>query len=384
MGGWKRSEHLIDTVAAMTKIQGLDRASFPGSARTSDSHTGLVAERWYRNDEAKPRLTYFVHTGWLRVEWSLKEFGCSQVDSYISRVLPSSSLPPVLIWRCQRVDYSVDLVVRDVVPLLAAVSSLRCGPMQRQAFDGEGVVWKAAGRWVKVYDARKKGTRSLPGREDLLRFEVSNFKQSVRYMAEHWFGCERMVAEMVQPGRALYVLARYYTLLGLGQGFADAEREVHALREAFGQRGLAGAIHALRCIREHGVESYKSLQLMSKSSYYRWLRALREKGFLAASAERMRALRLPCEVVFRSWGENLKSFPAGYVMREGGETRWKNLAEKLGVKPGAPPSKYLVEEWDGWCTRHDLDAGAGEVPEGSSVRGVSRFADGEVARTVAV
>ncbi len=358
---------MIDTIAAMIKIQDLSPELFPGQAMSSDSETGRVSARWYRNDDGKPRITYYPASGWLRVEWSAKQFGFDAVDEYLVRDLALSCLPAnVGLWRCQRVDYCVDIEVDEVAPYLAAIGQLRAGSMQRHPFD-DGVVWKARGRWVKFYDGKKHNKQAL-------RFEVSNYKQSVRYMAEHWFGCDRTVQEMVQPGRALYVLARYWDKLGLGQGFAQQEREVSALRSAFGQRSLAGAIHALSCIRTHGVESYKTLMLMSKSSYYRWSSQLRDKGFVAASDDSLCVLRLPCDSVFALCGQNLKSAtapPTHIPLDKNGQKNWKNLAMVLGVKDTAPRVKYLQEADSVWKPGYSVDTAPREVKEERSVVALS-------------
>lgn len=369
---------LIDTLAAMTKVEGLDRDLFRGSAETADD-SGVVSRRWYRNDEDKPRVTYYPASSWLRVEWSAHKFGYGEVQAYLARDL-SLSVPPVESWRCQRVDYCVDLEVASVAPYLAALARLRAGAMQRQTYP-DGVVWKAAGRWVKMYDGKRHA------REGVLRFEVSNYKQSVRYMAEHWFGCERTVAEMTQPGRALYVLGRMWQTLGLDQGFAQQQGEVYALREAFGQRSLAGALHAVKCIREHGVASYKTLMLMSKSSYYRWYQALRDKGFLASSESDLCALQLPCESVFAHGAQNLKvslAPPIDGWPTKNTQKNWQKLAAVLGVKSSAPRVKYLQEAFDAWKPGLNLDSVPRAMQASGSFASVPRFTPGPLVGVVAI
>lgn len=365
------SQVSIDTIAAMRKVPDLPSTLFPGRAESEDMDTRRKSVRWYRNDDDKPRVTYYPQSGWLRVEWSAHQHRYGDVDEYLARGLSLSAADRLSVvgWRCQRVDYCVDLSVGviGVAPYLAALAALRAGAMQRQAHP-DGVVWKAASRWVKFYDGKRHA------QENVLRFEVSNYKQAVRYMAENWFGCERTVGEMVKPGRALYVLGRYWQMLGLHDGFAQQESEVARLRSVFGQRSLAGAIHALHCIRSYGVESYKSLLLMSKSSYYRWSSALRDEGFLAASDSQLSALSLPCDSVFALGAQNLKDAPAPPIRTPLPKTAkknvWKMVAANLGVKPEAPRVKYLEGQYRAWESGYSLDAIPGEVEEKRSIFGL--------------
>lgn len=359
---------MIDTIAAMTKVEGLDVSLFPGRAETQNEETRKVSARWYRNDPGCPRITYYPASAWLRVEWSAQQMGYGEVDAYLVRGLSGSYANSVQHWQCQRVDYCTEFADVVVQPYLAAIGTLRVGSLARVPFE-DGVVWKARQRWIKFYHGKRHG------RPNALRFEISNYKQSVRYMAEQWFGCERTVEEMVRPGRALYVLAKYFERLGLHQGFAQQEQEVSALRACFGQRSLAGAIHALNCIRVYGTESYKSLMLMSKSSYYRWYKQLSDEGFLASSDSDLSALSLSCESVFELGAQNLKARlvpPVEWSLPKSAQKNvWKNVAENLGVKPDAPRVKYLEEAYRAWKPGYGLDAKPREVEEKRSVINLS-------------
>ena len=347
---------LIDTIAAMQKIPDMDVSLFPGRSESVNADTGKVYGKWYRNDDGKPRITYYPASGWLRVEWSAQQHDTESVGKYLVRGLSLSTAHcDVRTWRCQRVDYCVEFSMVCVAPYIAALDKLRAGSMQRHPFPS-GVVWKASNRWVKFYDAKKHGREGL-------RFEVSNYKDAVRYMAANWFGCERTVEEMVQPGRALYVVGKYWQKLGLHRGFAAHEHEVARLRGVYGQRSLAGAIHALSSIRSYGVESYKSLMLMSKSSYYRWYKQLSDEGFLAASDSELSSLCLPCEDVFAHGAQNLKSASSPPTHTHLDKTAQKNVYKNLGVKPGAPRVKYLEEQYRDWKSGYSLDAKPQEVAE---------------------
>ncbi len=370
---------MIDTIAAMHKVPEVSRDLFPGEAVSSNSETRHTSARWYRNEDGKPRVTYYPQSEWLRIEFSLQRLDSVEVDEYLARAL-SLSVPPVMTWRCQRVDYMVDIEVGNVAPYLAAISRLQVGAMSRHPFP-DGVVWKARGRWVKFYDGKHHDKAGV------LRFEVSNYKQAVRYMAEKWFGCERTVQELVMPGRVLYVLGRMWERLGLDKGFAHEESEVSALRAAFGGRSLAGAIHALRCVRVYGVDSYKTLQLMSRSSYYRWSSALRSNGFLASGSS-LSSIHLPTESFFATQAQNLKvlSTPlAPYALDKIAqksmlEITQKNLCKMLGVKPTAPRVKYLEDRFSEQF-RLGVDPREGQVEDGNPVDGVPAVTSGLIVGT---
>lgn len=337
----------------------LDESKFQGATVKLDLETGESERRFYHNPttEYGPRFTYWPGTNTLKVEFSVpKMIGLSpemnvtvqhieqafdRVDAAIKAL--AGDLPSVRSWSCQRVDYTVNVRLPGLVPVyLARLANLRVSTWVRQPYSG-GVIWKTKGtrgRWVKFY-------AKTP---DVLRFEVSNYRDAVRYMSKRWFVCERTVSELVRPGRALYVLAHYWTMLGLAAPWGAAERETIRLREVFGVRSLGAARHALECYRLHGAESYKSLALMSKASYYRWLKLLRDNGFLMSVSNRkqMGRVDLPCEPVFDVLrAQNLNSSQPGPIVCEKEKNSWENFASVLGVNPKSPKNNYLMEHFYG-------------------------------------
>lgn len=373
---------MIDTVAASVKLDhDLDVTVFQGVAAREDFASGEQSVRLFRNQagsQYEPRLTYWPATRLLRVEFSVRKVAASvpfdTVDTWL-RGLFVQELPPLTTWTCQRIDYAVDLDVGDLLPqYLALLGRCQVGSWSRQPH-ASGVVWKSSSRWVKFYDKGRESEKQI----GVLRFEVSNYRDAVRYMAHHWFGCERTVGEMVQPGRALYVLARYFEQLGLAaESYDSREYELQQLKSVFGSRSLPGAAHALACIRTHGTESYKSQSLMSKSSYYRWLRVLREHGFLATNElKSLPVLRLPCTEAFKSLSgaQNLKLRKDAYQL--GGvelsqKISWEKLAGLLQVSAKTPRNSYLLERFNEW--RSNLD---GKTPgmQGGGSESVVRAAD---------
>lgn len=362
---------LVDTVAGLVRLEALpDPALFDGAAVSADFGSGERNERLWRNgrgDGYEPRVTFWPGSMALRVEFSVKKLGGDLdaamlwVDEWLS-VWLGVRVPPVVTWRCQRVDYCADVYVgADAGAYLAAAGGLPGGRFVRVAFAGEGVVFKSGSRWVKVYDKSRESGRGA----GVLRFEVSNFRDAVRYMAERWFVCDRSVGEMVRPGRALYVLAYYLGRLGfLGSGFGARERLVYALRERYGGRSLAGALHAHDCITAYGAEAWRSLGLISRSSFYRWLSALRADGLLAVveGSAGLPAIALPAESVFSviCGSANLKNFSTGgnrgLEKKPGGKfgengSLWDVLAGELGINRDCEPVSWLTAAFERWLER---------------------------------
>lgn len=334
----------VDTVAALTYLdRSLGPELFQGRTTSADLVTGEASDRLYLNSGERytPRVTWWPRSRCLRVEWSMQRMAIDEVDVFLAARF--GRLPGVRSWKCQRVDYCVDLDLGERVPeYLAMLSDLQLSTWQRHPFEGQGVVWKSASRWVKFYK-----------RDTVLRFEVSNYRDAVRYMAERWFVCERTVQEMIRPGRAIYVLAYYWERLGLARASSFDGSEVYALREAFGTRNVAHAQHALTCIRAHGAETYKSLRLMSKSSYYRWLSVLREQGFLSAKRS-LSPLSLPLRSMIESVGaQNLKGrgpAPDMYGREKNlpeKSSAWWVLSQALGVNPKNSVIPALLEAYNG-------------------------------------
>lgn len=359
----------VDTVAAMLVLgDALDVALFHGGTVSHDFGSSRIQSRLYRNPLPfvyEPRVTYWPASLRLRVEWSCLRMSLDDVNVWLRNIF--GVLPDIREWMCQRIDYVCDLAAGERMPeYLLALGRVPLGSWERQEYAGEGVVWKSGARWVKFYDASKRHGLE-PG---TLRFEVSNLRDGVRYMAQEWFVCARTVGELARPGRAAFVLALYWDKLGLGRvsEYGSKAREVYALRSAFGVRRLGGARHALECIKSHGAESYKSLGLMSKSSYYRWLNELRVCGLLAcANGRALDALELSLEYAFdASLAWNLKSSEGPQdaykrLKKMPEKIRWLFLSEKLGFNRQLPEIPYLLERFSEYLGAGNLDGATAAV-----------------------
>jgi len=353
----------VDTVAAVVEVPNLAVDGFTGGVVSENWTTGERSARLFRNpapgEPYAPRVTYWTGSQVLKVEFSVQKMSVGSdtpgatgaaldaVDRFLAGAF-GAGLPGVRTWRVQRVDYCVDIQVGEALPAyMAVLERLQIASWSRHPFAGQGVVWKSRstrGRWVKFYDKSKESGNG----SGVLRFEVSNYRDAVRYMAEHWFGCERSVAELVKPGRAVFVLCYFWDKLGLGRGdYGHEQAELWRLRAVFGARGVAAARYVLCVHREFGPEAWRR-GLVSRSSYYRWLARLKRQGFLASAGP----CALPALCLFGSESElasaeNLKSSSAPPVFLGEKTISWKNLAEKLGFRAEVRPISYLLEVFNG-------------------------------------
>jgi hypothetical protein len=286
------------------------------------------------------------------------------VSEFVERVF---GLEPVQSWKAQRVDYAWMWELGPLLPVyMSVLQKLRISDWSRHPYDAsEGVVWKSnstKGRWVKFYnktrELRGSGDEGLP--EGVLRFEVSNYKDAVAYMSEHWFGGEQTVQEVTRTGRALYVMARQWERLGLGQSesYGHEEYLLFRLRDAFGTRAVPSAHYVLTLYDKFGTEAFREHELVKRSTYYHQLTRLRECGFLTAhsdGSESVRSVALPalhlplCETLEECG--NLKCLapsPGAYLPDKILRKNWAGLSDLLGVI--GPRSEYLLRRW-----RDELD-----------------------------
>ena len=388
----------VDTIAATTVLdRELDVKLFQGGAVSEDFTTGERSARLFRNPigvEYEPRVTWWPQSRTLKVEFSVLRMGGS-LASVLDRTAAwlrtlFGDLPPIGSWKVSRIDYAVDVLAGNFLPsYMSVLQNLRIASWARVPYAQHGVVWKSqspGGRWIKFYDKQReeKETLTVPR---VIRFEVSNYRDAVRYMATSWFVCERTVAEMTRPGRAAFVLCHFWSQLGLtSEKYGQRELELTDLREKFGSRSLAGAAHALMCIREHGPSAYRDLNLISKSTYYRWLNELRDHGFLAQTGKRraLPALHLAIEKAFDlELGENLKrvfSSKSLYASKNSPKNFWRFLGPKLGFNVQSSLNSYLLERFYDWAGIRCVDGVQKSVSHGDPFAGIRLAAPGKAAR----
>jgi len=287
---------MYDTIAAMTEVHDLDISKFQGGSVMEDFGSGRSSARLWHNgtDDGSyhPRITYWPDGSRLKVEASLPklcgqtvitpldvELALDKLDALLATLF--GGLPSVDTWTCQRVDYTWSWeVTPHAAAYLSVWQNVQVTGLSRQDYGADGVVWKQGNRWIKVYDK----SRESGGLGGTLRFEVSNYKSAVKYMAKRWFGCERTVHEMLQPGRALYVLAREGERVGLFSDISTHDGVLMArLRECYG-RSVSSAYYVLALLRAYGDNAHKA-DLIARSTLSGWKSRLRDDGFLNVVAD---------------------------------------------------------------------------------------------------
>jgi hypothetical protein len=361
---------MYDTVVASIEWpEPLDESVFTGGQSTSDLQ-GSETLRLWRNEPHQPRLTYWRRVGQmggrLRVEFSIpkmanispydnptesdKARAIDRVQNYLGQQL-SYRFPQLSQWNVSRVDYAWNWDVgKHLSVYMSMLQQLSIGGMARHPYpDAQGVIFKSkqrGSRWIKFYDkGKEQGDLSC----NVLRFEVSNYKRTIPYMCESWFGCDRTVGEVLRPGRALYCMAVMWQRLGLANAATyggDSPSLMIRMRKDFGNAALA-AYGALSAIHTYGDGAFKEYGLMSSNTYYRWKRALTEHEYMTEhSSTSLMALHLPTDTVYQYANIFTNAQNLGIGGAAGEKTTQKIfaqiLAPALGVRPEAKPSEYLV------------------------------------------
>lgn len=349
---------MYDTVKAYVKLDSEDaeRIRLAGAAGSRPISWSAVRYWWNEGGDA-PRLTYIdsdqprliaEFSAWrmARVMRRTDTVTDAERDSALDRVNAHirdrlGITTDVRTWTAIRTDYAINMQVApgDVGAYLDVLSRLDVRTMSRHEYDPRnGVVWKSAGKrghWIKFYHVDAAIGDGL--NRGWLRFEVANMAQRTRYLARSWFQCERTVAEMLQRGRALVVLADAWRRLGLagdGDVWCSDDTLHYRLRTTYG-RSSSAALGALTLIREHGQHAITH-DLMSSASYYAWRERLMRDGFLTHAARSLEALKLPTKELQRFVPQNLA------IERGAAPPINKKIsAEKLGA-PGAPENLLAV------------------------------------------
>ena len=358
---------MLDTIAATIKPDQRLNIDVFQAGEVVDS-VGLAKPRrdkfWLNGGGHLPRVTYWRYdrpedTGLLKIEFSVPKLamtpdvgdwncGTHEIASAISlanlfvwsRI--ADDLPSVGEWDAQRIDYAFNWRTDKTNEYVQLLSKLSFRSTERRVFP-DGVMWVSKTRTLKFY-VRKP---------DVLRFEVSNFRDGCRALAT-WFDCDRRVGTLARVGRSLYGMA--YALDGLGLRddvplAGDDDLLSVRLREAFGARNVGTALHVLRCISEHGTAAFKApLALVSRGMYYTWRAKLLAAGFVldggAVQQHALPPLGLPAGAVLND--DFSHACPPQNL--DGSVSSGANLsqkifgpdwAERLEISPLAPACNYF-------------------------------------------
>lgn len=246
----------------------------------------------------------------------------SRINGWLHDHLPHDDIPCITTWTVDRIDYCYNFDVADVDTYLMMVRALHCGKLSRVEHE-HGVTWKNDSRWVKFYD---KGQQLGDGTHTL-RFEVTNHRAAVSYMCKRWFGCARIVSELLHPMRAWYVLSRFMSELGLNnpdvyQSDVVLMQRIHTLYPT----RTAIAIGMLYIIRTHGSSAYTQ-HIINRSSYYRWLKRFRTHNLLPTPTHALPVLHISSAFFTQQHSQNLDN-TAGGADTSSQKIWW----EKFGLK----------------------------------------------------
>lgn len=405
---------MYDTVAAVCiPEKPISDDAFTGGMVSESFDKDEVGARLWRNPPDgvyEPRVTYWRHQGRrtgkklgehervstqedrgvLKVEFSIakmagvtlgnvseqdKKKALWQVNEFLKAHF--GALPTITNWRAQRIDYAWNWPIGALLSAyMVVLHKLQLSTYSRHPYDAvSGVVWKSKGtrgRWVKFYNKTQEVLQRLKrdGYDDaytpdeqVLRFEVSNYREAVRYMAKEWYCCEQTVGEMLTPGRALYCMGYHWDKLGLGaaDSYGHDELLMVRLRERYGTRGFARAHSTLMLVARYGSSVYaEGVELMSRATYHRMRRELLRDGFLTQGSEEevsvtrvaLAPLHLPCGEVFdtvklRETAESWNGVDGALYIPS--KISWEMLGSVLGAG-GGQPSDYLLSQAEAYVS----------------------------------
>ncbi len=312
---------MIDTLAATIPIR-LDDNLFDGLSLTRKikRETGEVDDfvRHYNLAAmGDPRLTYYPETmagPRLRFEVSLPKLlglppvilSQSQVDEALDLIdayiyEQYIDAPPVREWTCKRLDavyaWSTE---EDTYSYILAISQMNIGSYRRTPFGPEGVVWKSGAgyRWVKFYDKslevqqNHKQKDRAPG---VLRYEVSNYRNSVNYLAKRQLKIPQTVERMTRRDVSYFILSSFLERLGIHEKSFGEEQALYVdLLRFYGSRSAATVKVFLDHYPDMGIDMYRvEPRMMTSSTFYRWKKILIDDGFLPLAPRALSPLPLP-------------------------------------------------------------------------------------------
>lgn len=305
---------MIDTLAAVITLEEalperlFERVNISRSvSRTDEEEEEAGSMRFFTPSRIvagrrEPAITYYPHTyagKRLRVEVSLPKFlgkplailGQADVDLALNKLdvfleARELSIQPIREWKAARIDYVYGWDTGSKTSAyIAALHQVQIGNYDRTPYD-YGIVWKAGKgyRWIKFYN--KAEEQGLARRLGVLRFELSTYRNAVRYLAQKRYKVAQTVENLTRKELIWKELRHWIKKIGLMEaGFGARQTLERDLADTYGARGAAAASWFLDCYSKYGRMAYQHpYNLITKSTYYVWLRKLKVDGFLAQDA----------------------------------------------------------------------------------------------------
>lgn len=327
---------MIDTLKARCSIDNrkydMNYSAFTGRSMAQDMHKERVVgekARWYTKSYERmvvPRVTWMPETklkelhdediGFLDIEVSipkmldapsviLSEKEVDRAIDYMSEYLEHLNiigLSPVREWKCIRLDTCYAWETAGLTrAYIAALGTMSLPTYIRTPFETEGVLWRNASRWVKFYDKTREQKLKDYG---ILRFEVSNLKDACSYMATRKYDIPQTIHAMTRREFVYDVLVEWLGKVGVrGQSFGHDDVLLSRLKRDFGGVRTGTAYVFMQFYERYGNELYKpesegGFGLLTKSTYYNYLKELKLKGYLPVSDQTLPPLDLPDRETF--------------------------------------------------------------------------------------
>lgn len=349
---------MYDTVSAYFGVTSpINMQIFTGYS-TVHKAAGSYRRWWIESKQV--RLVYWQDAQRLTIEFSIgKLLGglLNPTDADKERVLDGINewlrsvgvrADDVRTWKVTRVDYAWNWQVEDVAAYMALLDDLQIGVLKRYTYDNaEGVLFKSKGRhgrWVKFYDKGKQ--IGLPDVR-VLRYEVSNMRRASTTLAETAFGCDQTVDQMLQVGRAVYVLALMWEKAGLDAQDWHSEYDIMSkMRQRYGVS--AGIAYLTWCaVRKYGAAAR---DILTEHQWIVWRKRLRDDGLMVLDETKggvLVPLSLPIDVALdaAAAAQNLEPLGA-FQITPPKKNLWKNVAAGLNLLPSSRPVEALQRAWD--------------------------------------
>lgn len=289
----------VDTIRITGDDIGIDPAKF---TRVIESvgidgrkpHTRLA----YQGKPNEPRLTYYPHDARLTLEVSWPKFCFGHNTRLVDEPRLSIGMinnwlrwfgvtTDVGLWRVNRIDYAADWCVGSALPFyIEGLQKLILSSHDRADYES-GVMWKSQSRAIKFYNkTAEQGINDLTAA--VLRFEVSNYRDSVRYICSKQ-GATGSLVNLSSIQVVESVLTQWLEKC-IPIGFGADESIRARVYEAFGHRAGAALEH-MRLINQHGTQAYW-LGFTNRSSYYRWKGELHRAGLLGVESSSLPLLTI--------------------------------------------------------------------------------------------
>jgi hypothetical protein len=281
----------VDTIKISGDVVGLSPAAFTSTHLVTGKDGRQFGKFVYNGRKHEPRVTYYPNTERLVVECSWPKFIYGDNARLIDD--PALAIETLSLWLHRkfglsvnvgdwhviRIDYAADWVVGAMLPIyIEAFQRTQLSSHDRSDYEHDGVMWRSQSRAIKFYNkTSEQGFKEMASA--VLRFELSHYRDSVRYICSS-IGLDNSLTALASPSVVRKSLGAWLPKV-MPIGFGADESVRAKVYELFPRPGQA--LEHLRLINQHGTNAYH-FGFTNKSSYYRYLKALRNADLLGSSS----------------------------------------------------------------------------------------------------